>query len=118
MFQPKKTIPKLLLGTLALSGCGDPAVPETGNQNPCLTQKVGATYGLYDEGYGDYAYGDPIAAGDFVSPSYADGCGNGDGGYERYGEGGGGDGVVLPDNDPNPTNDSFLPGGDSFYNGY
>ncbi len=38
-------------------------------------------------------------------PSYQDG------GYPPQGGRGG---IVLPDNDPNPANDPFLPGGDSF----
>ena len=99
MFLPKKTIPKLVLGALALTGCGDVVDTPPGRQNPCLTEKtVVGLGGYYDGFYDDY---------------YADGCSYGGG------DNGGGTGdFVLPDNDPNPTNDPFLPGGDSFYNGY
>lgn len=111
MFQPKKTIPKLILGALALSGCGDPVSNNQNELRQCLSelgpsatelchQLVGGNGSDNDVGYGDYAYGD--------------GYGYGSDGYGSYGDSGG---VVLPDNDPNPTNDSFLPGGDSFYGG-
>lgn len=125
MFQPKKTIPNLALGALALTGCGDPAVSDAGRQIPCVTQKADVTDDSYGDVYGDYNYGDPDLAEGFNFPSYADGCvpvggygeaGYGEGGYGQSGYGDSGN-VVLPDNDPNPTNDAFLPGGDSFYNG-
>ena len=124
MFRPKKTIPKLALGALALTGCGDAGGADAAKLVPCITQKASPSGDFYD--YGDYNYGDPDLAYGFNFPSYADGCipvGYGEGGYGQgyagYGEGsdGGGAGLVLPDNDPNPTNDSFQPGGDSFYNG-
>lgn len=103
MFLPKKTIPKLVLGALALTGCGDVVDSDTGRQSPCLTEKTVAGLGNYYDGFYDDSY-------------YAAGCTYGDNGGGDNG-GGGGD-FVLPDNDPNPTNDPFLPGGDSFYNGY
>jgi hypothetical protein len=66
--------------------------------------------GFYGDGYdGEYAYGDNGYGDDYGSYGYGYGYG-----YGGYGDGGG---VVLPDNDPNPTNDPFLPGGDSYYGG-
>ncbi|MDH3622502.1 MAG: hypothetical protein OES69_08580 [Myxococcales bacterium] len=109
MFQPKKTIPKLAIGALALTGCGDPGVAGPGSQRQCPSEKTVAGYG---DLYGDYYGGEGFEYSDL------DGCANGGSYYGGYYGGGSGDGVVLPDNDPNPTNDPFLAGGDSFYNGY
>ena len=91
MFQPKKTIPKLALGALALTGCGDAGGADAAKLVPCITQQASPAGDFYD--YGDYNYGDPDLAYGFNFPSYADGCipvGYGEGGdgqgYAGYGE--------------------------------
>lgn len=103
MFQPKKTIPKLIVGALALSGCGDSGGARNNQLQACLNELGPGAGALCRQLYADNGYGDG---------------GYGYGGY-GYGDSGYGDngGVALPDNDPNPTNDPFLPGGDSFYGG-
>ena len=101
MFKPKKTIPKLVVGALALSGCGGGGAADALRQ--CLNELGPSATELCQQLYGDS--GNPNGGG----------YGYGYDGYDGYGDSGG---VVLPDNDPNPTNDPFLPGGDSFYNGY
>jgi hypothetical protein len=110
MFQPKKTIPKLILGALALSGCGDSGADARSEFQQCLSELGQGAAELCRQISGNDAYGDAAYGDD----GYGYGAGYGNDGYGGYGDNGG---AVLPDNDPNPTNDPFLPGGDSFYGG-